>query len=109
MGADAPGQRLTWRSTSKVVVSRKLPRSAVGQWRVGVLLDRRGQRCALAFIVRIGEDGVGLVGALGQQRQHLGMGAQRGAVLAAGPYARGPDRSAVGRGDELHVAAMGGV
>src|SRR3712207_6945562 len=44
------------------------------------------------------------------QRQRLGMGAQRGGVvLAAGPYVRGPDRPAVGGGDDLHVAAVGGV
>jgi hypothetical protein len=40
-------------------------------------LDRRGQRRALAFVAEVGEDGVGLVGPLGQQRQHLRVRAAR--------------------------------
>src|SRR3954464_9889515 len=72
----------------------------VGQRRVGGLLDRRGQRRPFALVAQVGQGGVGLVGPLGQQRQRLGMGAQRGGVvLAARPHGRGPDRPAVGGGD----------
>jgi hypothetical protein len=120
------GQRLTRRSALKVVLSRELPRSAgarvaarvqqvdgalvVGQRRVGGLLDWRGQRRPLTLVAEIGQGDVLGVGPLGQQRQRLGMGAQRGGVvLATRPHRRGPDRPAVGRGDDLDVAAVSGV
>jgi hypothetical protein len=61
----------------------------------GALLGRRGELCPLALVAQIGQQGVGSVGPPGQQRQKLGVGAQRGGVvLAARPHARGPDQSA---------------
>ena len=81
-----------------------------GQPAAGGLLDRRGQRRPFALVAQVGQHGVGLVGPLGQQRQRLGVGAQRGGVvLAAGAHVRGPDRPAVGGGDDLDVAAVGGM
>jgi hypothetical protein len=57
----------------------------VAESATGRLLDRGGQRGAFAFVAEVGQDGVGLVGPFGQQRQHVGVGAQRGGVvLAAG-------------------------
>src|SRR3954465_8763173 len=49
-----------------------------GQRRGGGLLDRRGQCATSSLVARVGQHGVVLVGPLGQQRQRLGMGAQRG-------------------------------
>ena len=96
------GQRLTRRSALKVVLSRELPRSAgspggrvqqvdgaliVGQPATAGMLDRDGQRRALALVAQVAQHGVGLVGPLGRQRQCLGVGAQDGGVvLAAGPH-----------------------
>src|SRR3954468_6079934 len=119
------GHRLTRRSALKVVLSSALPRSAsarvaacraltralvLGQGPVGGSLDRGGDGGPFALVAQVAEGGVVLVGPLGQQRQHVGVGAQRGGVvLAAGPHARGPDRPAVGNGHDLHVAAVGRV
>jgi hypothetical protein len=58
-----------------------------GQPTAGAVLDRGGQRGPLAFVAQVGQDDMGLVGPLGQQRQRLGVGAQRGGVvLAAGTH-----------------------
>ncbi len=60
-----------------------------GQPLAGAVLDRRGQRRPLPLVAQVGEGGVRLIGPLGQQRQRLGVGAQRGCVvLAAGPDRR---------------------
>src|SRR3954462_3916668 len=81
-----------------------------GQRPAGELLDRGGQRGLLALVAQIAEGGVVVVGPLDQCRQQLGVGAQRGGVVfPAGPHARGPDRPAVGGGQHLDVAAVGGV
>src|SRR3954453_14769027 len=55
----------------------------VGQRRVGGLLDRRSQRRPLTLVAQVGQGGMILVGPLGQQRQRLGVGAQRGGVVLA--------------------------
>ena len=50
-------------------------------------LDRRDQHISFAFVAQVGQHGVDLVGPLGQQRQRLGVGTQRGGVvLPAGPH-----------------------
>ncbi len=73
-----------------------------GQPALGGVLDRGGQRVAFAFVTQVGQRGVLGVGPLGQGRQCLGVGTQGGGVvLAAGPDVGGPDRPAVGRGDDL--------
>jgi len=67
-----------------------------GEGVTGDLLDRRGESGPLALVIQVG-----------QQRQHLGVDAQRGGVvLAARPHARGPQRPAVRSGDDLHIAAV---
>src|SRR3712207_8914412 len=54
-----------------------------GQPTLGGVLDRGGQRLPLALVAQVGQGGVLGVGPLGQQRQRLGMGAQRGGVVLA--------------------------
>src|SRR5919107_4019586 len=90
-GAEAdPAQRLEGRLEQRVAAFGRGPGGRVqqvdgalivGQRRVGGLLDRRGQRRPLALVAEIGQGGVGVVGPLGQQRQRLGVGAQRGGVV----------------------------
>src|SRR3954451_16099409 len=119
-GAEAdPAQRLEGRLEQGVAAFGRGPGGRVqqvdgalivGQRRVGALLDRRGQRRPLAFVGQVCQGGVVLVGPLGQQRQRLGVGAQRGGVvLAAGPDRRRPQRPAVRGGNDLHVAAVAAV
>src|SRR3954463_15479974 len=104
-GADAPGaeadpaQRLEGRLEQGVAAFGRGPGGRVqqvdgalivGQRRVGVLLDRRGQRRPLAFVAQVAQRGVVLVGPLGQQRQRLGVGAQRGGGGGGGVAGGGP-------------------
>src|SRR3954447_23197106 len=106
--ADPPEAEAAPRIPLKVVLTRELPRSAGARvaacsrltvrWSAvsrrpaaGRLLDRGGQRATFTLIAQVGQHSVVLVGPLGQQRQGLGMGAQRGGVvLAAGAHTRGP-------------------
>src|SRR5437763_13724697 len=82
----------------------------LGQGPVGGSLDRGGDGGPFALVAQVAEGGMLPVGPLGQQRQRLGVGAQRGGVvLAAGPRRRGTERPAVGGGDDLSVDGVGGV
>jgi len=92
-GADAPGaeadppQRLEGRLEQRVAplgrrsghrVQQVDGALIVGQWASGAVLDRRGQRSAFALVAEVGQGRMVVVGPLGQQRQRLGVGAQRG-------------------------------
>jgi hypothetical protein len=79
----------------------------VGEVSAFGLLDGNGDRVGLALIAEIAKNAPLIAGPFGKGGQHFRVGAQRGGVVfTAGPDLRCPQRPAVGRGEDLDVAAM---
>jgi hypothetical protein len=73
-------------------------------------LDGDGDRIGFAFVTQISQDGEVFAGPGGECGQDLGVRAQGGGVvLASGTDVGGPQRPAVGCGDDLDVPAVVGV